>query len=75
VTTRLRNQLAQPLHRERNPRVRVQLRGEKHGRDRKERIRTGVADPGCLSQISDPNFSIPDPGSTGFRNPDPHPRI
>ncbi len=30
---------------------------------------TSVADPGCISQILDPNFSIPDPGSkgTGFR--------
>ncbi len=31
-----------------------------------------VADLGCLSQIPDPNFSIPDPGSKRFRIPDPH---
>jgi hypothetical protein len=36
-----------------------------------------VADPGCLSRIPDPNFSIPDSGSKRFRIPDrdPHPRI
>jgi len=26
-------------------------------------LKWSVADPGCLSQIPDPNFSIPDPGS------------
>ncbi len=33
-----------------------------------------VADPGCLSRIQGPNFSIPDPGSKRFRLPhlDPH---
>jgi hypothetical protein len=38
-----------------------------------------VADPGCLSRIPDPHFSIPDPGSRSkrFRIPDsdPHQRI
>jgi hypothetical protein len=29
------------------------------------------ADPGCLSQIPDPNFSIPDPGSRVKKIPDP----
>jgi hypothetical protein len=27
------------------------------------RLSSSVADPGCLSRISDPNFSITDPGS------------
>jgi hypothetical protein len=36
---------------------------------------SNVADPGCLSRIPEPNFSIPDPGSNRFRILDPHPRI
>ncbi len=40
-------------------------------------ILANVADPGCLSQIPDPNFSIPvpDPGSKRHRIPDPQQRI
>ena len=34
---------------------------------------TSVADPGCFTRITDPNFSIPDPGSKRFQIPDPHP--
>jgi hypothetical protein len=34
-----------------------------------------VVDPGCLSRISDPNFSIPDSGSKVKKIPDPHPRL
>ncbi len=30
-----------------------------------------VADPGCLSRIPDPNFSISDPGSKTIKIPDP----
>ncbi len=36
---------------------------------------SSVADPGCLSRIPDPNFSIQDPGSKKFWIPDPHQRI
>jgi hypothetical protein len=32
-----------------------------------------VADPGSLSRIRDPNFSIPDQESKRFRIPDPDP--
>ncbi len=37
-------------------------------------LTTSVADPGCLSLIPDPNFSIPDPGSRvkKIRIPDPN---
>jgi hypothetical protein len=40
-------------------------------------IGSSVAEPGCLSRISEPNFSNPDPGSKSFRIPDldPHQRI
>ncbi len=34
-------------------------------------ILTSVTDPGCLSRILDPNFSIPDPGSKVKKIPDP----
>jgi hypothetical protein len=40
-------------------------------------VYNSVADPGCLSRIPDPTFSIPDPGSelSPSRIPDPHKRI
>ncbi len=34
-------------------------------------LKSRVADPGCLSLIKDPNFSILDPGSKRLRIPDP----
>jgi hypothetical protein len=42
-----------------------------------EVLKTGVADPGCLSRIPDPIFSISDPGSRvdKIQDPDPHQRI
>jgi hypothetical protein len=36
-------------------------------------VRCSVADPGCLFRIR--NYSIPDPGSKSFPDPDPHERI
>ncbi len=41
-------------------RIRFRIKVEKSDLDR---IKTSVADPGCLSRIPDPTFSIPDPGS------------
>ncbi len=52
---------------------RKELRGKMQGIG----LGDSVADPGCLSRIPDPIFSIPDPGSelspSGI--PDPHQRI
>jgi hypothetical protein len=40
-------------------------------------LKFSVADPGCLSRIPDPNFSVPDSGSRVkmIQDPDPHKRI
>jgi hypothetical protein len=35
---------------------------------------SGVTDQGCLTRMSNPNFSIPYSGSKKFRIPDPDPR-
>ncbi len=40
------------------------IRDDSYPTCNKSVIITSVPDPGCLSRIPDPNFSIPDPGST-----------
>ncbi len=43
--------------------------GLRNNREKQRKI--SIADPGCLSRVPDPNFSIPDPESRVKKIPDP----